>query len=68
MEEKYINGNDVIYFIVYKRTTGTGIDEVLQHKLFGSTETAHITLHPECAKLTRQCYTGNGVNQGRRLI
>lgn len=46
-EEKYTKGTDVINYVVYKSTTGVGNDEVLQHKLFGTTETAHITLHPD---------------------
>ena len=46
-EEKYVKGNDVINYVVYKSTTGSGNDEVLQHKLFGTTETAHVTLHPD---------------------
>jgi hypothetical protein len=47
MEEKYENGVDSIYFVVYDSTTAAGEDEVLQHKLMGTTETAHITLHPD---------------------
>jgi hypothetical protein len=46
-EEQYKKGNDVINYVVYKSTTGPGNDEVLQHKLFGTTETAHVTLHPD---------------------
>jgi hypothetical protein len=46
-EEQYTKGTDVINYVVYKSTTGAGSDEVLQHKLFGTTETAHITLHPD---------------------
>ena len=46
-EEQYEKGNDVINYVVYKSTTGVGNDEVLQHKLMGTTETAHITLHPD---------------------
>lgn len=46
-EEQYKKGNDVINYVVYKSTTGVGNDEVLQHKLFGTTETAHATLHPD---------------------
>ncbi len=46
-EEQYKNGTDIINYVVYKSTTGAGNDEVLQHKLFGTTETAHITLHPD---------------------
>jgi len=47
LEERYTNGTDIVNFVVYKSTTGNGNDEVLQHKLFGTTETAHITLHPD---------------------
>ena len=47
IEEQYKKGNDVINFIVYDSTTGVGEDEVLQHKIMGTTETAHITLHPD---------------------
>ena len=46
-EEHYSHVNDVINYVVYKSTTGLGNDEVLQHKLFGTTETAHVTLHPD---------------------
>lgn len=46
-EEQYRKGKDVINFVVYSSTTATGHDEVLQHKLLGTTETAHITLHPD---------------------
>ena len=48
-EEKYKSrkGQDVINYVVYKSTTGPGNDEVLQHKLLGTTETAHVTLHPD---------------------
>lgn len=49
IEEQYKKGSDVINYVVYKSTTGTGNDEVLQHKLFGTTETSHITLHPDGA-------------------
>jgi len=47
IEEQYKKGTDIINYVVYKSTTGAGFDEVLQHKLFGKTETAHITLHPD---------------------
>jgi len=47
IEEQYKKGNDVINFVVYDSTTGSGEDEVLQHKIMGTTETAHITLHPD---------------------
>ena len=47
IEEQYTKANDVINFVVYDSTTGPGEDEVLQHKLAGTTETAHITLHPD---------------------
>ena len=46
-EESYMKGTDAINYVVYKSTTGVGNDEVLQHKLFGTAETAHITLHPD---------------------
>lgn len=46
-EEQYTHVNDVINYVVYKSKTGPGNDEVLQHKLFGTTETAHVTLHPD---------------------
>jgi len=46
-EEQYKKGTDIINYVVYKSTTGAGNEEVLQHKLFGKTETAHITLHPD---------------------
>jgi len=45
IHEQYKLGNDVINFVVYKSTTAPGYDEVLQHKLLGTTETAHVTLH-----------------------
>lgn len=44
--ETYTKLQDVINFVVYSRTDGAGDDEVLQHKLLGTVETAHITLHP----------------------
>jgi hypothetical protein len=47
IEERYEKGRDVVNFIVYRRTDGIGDDEVLQHKLLGVTETAHVTLHPD---------------------
>ena len=47
IDERYRNGNDVINYVVYKSTTSVGNDEVLQHKIMGATETAHITLHPD---------------------
>lgn len=47
IEEQYKKGSDVINYVVYSSTTGTGDDEVLQHKAMGTTETAHITLHPD---------------------
>ena len=47
IEEQYKKGNDVINYVVYKRTTGNGNDEVLQHKIQGTTESAHVTLHPD---------------------
>jgi hypothetical protein len=46
IEETYKKGSDTIRFVVYARTDGTGDDEVLQHKMLGAIETAHITLHP----------------------
>lgn len=45
-EEKYTKGaTSVINHVVYKSTTGMGNDEVLQHKLFDTMETVHLTLH-----------------------
>lgn len=46
-EEQYKKGTDIINFVVYKSKTGPGNDQVLQHKLLGTTETAHVTLHPD---------------------
>jgi hypothetical protein len=46
IEETYRQLQDIINFVVYRRTDGAGEDEVLQHKLHGLSETAHITLHP----------------------
>jgi hypothetical protein len=45
--ERYTRGTEVVNYVVYKSTKGIGKDEVLQHKLLGTTETAHITLHPD---------------------
>ncbi|MGO9340809.1 MAG: hypothetical protein ACLPY1_25335 [Terracidiphilus sp.] len=45
IEETYKRGQEVINFVVYRRSGETGEDEVLQHKWFG--ETAHVTLHPD---------------------
>ena len=47
IEEQYKKGNDVINYVVYKSSTGVGNDEVLQHKILGTSETAHVTLHPD---------------------
>ena len=47
IEEQYVKGDDVINYVVYKSRTGAGNDEVLQHKINGITESAHITLHPD---------------------
>lgn len=47
IEEQYKRGNEIINYVVYHSTTGAGKDEVLQHKLFGKVETAHLTLHPD---------------------
>ncbi|MCU7928126.1 MAG: hypothetical protein KZQ97_17025 [Candidatus Thiodiazotropha sp. (ex Dulcina madagascariensis)] len=47
IEEQYKKGSDVVNYVVYKSTSGIGNDEVLQHKLLGTTETAHVTLHPD---------------------
>jgi hypothetical protein len=47
LEEKYERGDEIINYVVYSSTTGAGKDEVLQHKLFGKVETAHVTLHPD---------------------
>lgn len=48
VEEQYTKGNEhVLNYVVYRSTSGAGNDEVLQHKLFGTTETAHLTLHPD---------------------
>ena len=46
-EEKYTKGTEEINYVVYESNSGLGNDEVLQHKLFGTTETAHITIHPD---------------------
>ena len=46
VEEQYKKGNEVINFVIYRSTTGSGDDQVLQHKMM-TTETAHITLHPD---------------------
>lgn len=47
IEEQYKKGSDVINYVVYRSTTGAGDDEVLQHKVMSTAETAHITLHPD---------------------
>lgn len=47
IEEQYKKGDDVINYVVYPSKTGPGKDEVLQHKIMGITETAHITVHPD---------------------
>jgi hypothetical protein len=47
IEEKYSKGSEEINYVVYESSSGLGNDEVLQHKLFGSAETAHITVHPD---------------------
>ncbi len=49
--EKYTNGTNVIYYVIYKRSDekglDKGLDEVLQHKITATSETAHVTLHPD---------------------
>ncbi len=47
IEEQYKRGKDIINYVVYRSKTGAGNDEVLQHKIMGTTETAHVTLHPD---------------------
>ncbi len=46
-KETYKKGTDEVNYVVYKSTTGSGNDEVLQHKVLGTNETAHVTLHPD---------------------
>ena len=40
-------GSDVNNFVIFDSTTAAGEDEVLQHKIMGTNETAHITLHSD---------------------
>lgn len=47
IKEEYKKGNDVINYIVNQSTKAAGNDQVLQHKLLGITEAAHVTLHPD---------------------
>ena len=47
LREQYEKGRDLLNFVVYASTTALGEDEVLQHKLLGVRETAHITAHPD---------------------
>lgn len=49
IHEQYKKGADVINYVVYSSTTGVGDDEVLQHKILGTVETAHVTRHPDGA-------------------
>ncbi|MCB2262405.1 MAG: hypothetical protein LGR52_05625 [Candidatus Thiosymbion ectosymbiont of Robbea hypermnestra] len=58
IDEQYKKGKDVIHYVVYKSETGAGNDEVLQHKIMGMTETAHVTLHPDGAVNLRIRLTG----------
>ena len=44
--ERYAQGSHLLHFVVYTSTTGSGEDEVLQHKYHG-VEMSHITLHPD---------------------
>ncbi|MBF5059226.1 hypothetical protein [Candidatus Neptunochlamydia vexilliferae] len=45
--EQYTKGSNTINYVVYRRSDGRGRDEVLQHKIGGTSETAHVTLHPD---------------------
>ena len=47
IQEQYTKGDDIINYVVYESVSGSGQDEVLQHKLLGKIETAHVTLHPD---------------------
>ena len=47
VEEKYTKGKDVVNYVIYASKSGLGNDEVMQHKLGGTTETADVTLHPD---------------------
>jgi hypothetical protein len=47
VSQTYRKGADTLNFVVYRSTTGAGEDEVLQHKILGVTESAHLTLHPD---------------------
>ena len=47
LREVHRKGEDVVFQVGYRRSTGEGVDEVLQHKLRGVRETAHVTLHPD---------------------
>lgn len=60
IQERYKKGKDIINYVVYRSKTGNGNDEVLQHKLMGMMETAHVTLHPDGTvnfrvKLNKRC-------------
>lgn len=44
--ERYVQGSHLLNFVVYTSTTGSGEDEVLQHKYHG-VEMSHITRHPD---------------------
>ncbi|MET0384245.1 MAG: hypothetical protein ABW032_12570 [Burkholderiaceae bacterium] len=47
VKERYSKGPlEVIFYIVYDRTGGPGVDVVLEHKIAGR-QSAHITLHPD---------------------
>ena len=46
IEKQYKKDSDLINFVVYDNTTRVSEDEVLHHKIMGTTETTHITLHP----------------------
>lgn len=60
-KEEYRKGNDLINYVVYDSTTVAGQDEVLQYKLLGKIEMAHITLHPDGTVNFR-------VERGRELL
>ncbi|NGX43666.1 MAG: hypothetical protein K940chlam7_01965 [Chlamydiae bacterium] len=47
VEELYRKDSDIINYVVYRNSGNTGKDEVLQHKIEGTSETAHVTLHPD---------------------
>ena len=60
--ERYSQGPHLLNFVVYTSTTGSGDDEVLQHKYHG-VEMSHVTRHPDGTVNFRTERDGNWLRQ-----